>query len=119
MLVAFGNRTDPNQVEIRGVKTKDQKGNVTEMPPPVIQMMQSTYRGAVSMPIISWQGLPQESATVPRAASTVASRRAPTRSGARGAASPIRGRTRPYRCPARCARRASTSRSSWSWPRSA
>jgi hypothetical protein len=65
MLVAFGNRMDPNQVEIRGVKTKDQKGNVTEMPPPVVQMMQSTYRGAVSMLIISWQGLPQESATVP------------------------------------------------------
>ena len=29
MLVAFGNRMDPNQVEIRAVSTKDAKGNVT------------------------------------------------------------------------------------------
>jgi hypothetical protein len=65
MLVAFGNRMDPNSVEIRAVKTKDQKGNVNEMPPPVIQLMQSTYRGAVSMLIINWQGLPQESTAVP------------------------------------------------------
>ena len=65
MLVAFGNRMDPNTVEIRAVSTKDAKGRVQEMPPPVISMMQSTYRGAVSMLIISWQGLPQESASVP------------------------------------------------------
>jgi hypothetical protein len=65
MLVAFGNRMDPNSVEIRAVKTKDQKGNVNEMPPPVVQMMQSTYRGAVSMLIINWQGLPQETTAVP------------------------------------------------------
>jgi hypothetical protein len=65
MLVAFGNRMDPNTVEIRAVSTKDAKGRVQEMPPPVISMLQSTYRGAVSMLIINWQGLPQESATVP------------------------------------------------------
>lgn len=65
MLVAFGNRMDPNTVEIRAVSTKDRKGNVQDMPPPVISMMQSTYRSAVSMLIINWQGLPQESATVP------------------------------------------------------
>jgi len=65
MLVAFGNRMDPNTVEIRAVSTKDAKGRVQDMPPPVIAMMQSTYRSAVSMLIINWQGLPQESATVP------------------------------------------------------
>ncbi|HEY7371156.1 MAG TPA: hypothetical protein VIF57_03190 [Polyangia bacterium] len=65
MLVAFGNRMDPNTVEIRAVSTKDAKGRVQEMPPPVISLMQSTYRGAVSMLIINWQGLPQESASVP------------------------------------------------------
>jgi len=65
MLVAFGNRMDPGQVEIRAVSTKDAKGNVQEMPPPVIQLMQSTYRGILSTMIINWQGLPQESATVP------------------------------------------------------
>jgi len=65
MLVAFGNRMDPNQVEIRAVSTKDAKGHVQEMPPPVVSMMQSTYKSAVSMLIINWQGLPQETATVP------------------------------------------------------
>ena len=89
MLVAFGSRTDPNQVEIRAVKTKDQQGQreraaaATMMP-----MLQSTYRGAVSsLLIISWQGLPQESDRgAGRDGSTAVSRRAPTRSGARGAA---------------------------------
>jgi hypothetical protein len=65
MLVAFGNRMDPNQVEIRAVSTKDTKGNVQELPPPVIAMLQSTYRGVVSMLVINWQGLPQEPASVP------------------------------------------------------
>jgi len=65
MLVAFGNRMDPNTVQIRAVSTKDAKGNVQEMPPAAISMMQSLYRGAVSSLIINWQGLPQESASVP------------------------------------------------------
>jgi hypothetical protein len=65
MLVAFGDRMDPNQVEIRAVSTKDAKGRVQEMPPPVISMMQSTFRGVISTMIINWQGLPQESASVP------------------------------------------------------
>ena len=65
MLVAFGSRMDPSQVQIRAVTMKDVKGTVTEMPPPVIQMMQGTYRSAVAMLIINWQGLPQEAATVP------------------------------------------------------
>jgi len=65
MLVAFGSRMDPNQVEIRAVSMKDAKGNVNEIPPPVISLMQSTYRTAVASLIISWQGLPQEAAAVP------------------------------------------------------
>jgi hypothetical protein len=65
MLVAFGNRMDPSQVQIRAVKMKDASGKVTEMPPEVIAMLQGTYRGAVSSLVIRWQGLPQESAAVP------------------------------------------------------
>ncbi len=65
MLVAFGSRMDPNQIQVRAVKMKDHKGTVTEMPEPVVSMMQSTYRGAVSGLVISWQGLPQESTSVP------------------------------------------------------
>jgi hypothetical protein len=65
MLVSFGNRMDPNTVEIRAVTTKDAKGRVQEMPPPVVSMMQSTFKGVISTMIINWQGLPQESASVP------------------------------------------------------
>jgi hypothetical protein len=65
MLVAFGSRTDPSQVQIRAVKMKDAKGNVNEIPEPMISLLQSTYRGAVASLLISWQGLPQEATTVP------------------------------------------------------
>jgi hypothetical protein len=65
ILVAFGNRMDPSQVQIRAISTKDAKGRVNEVPPPLISMLQSTYRSAVSMMVINWQGLAQESATVP------------------------------------------------------
>jgi len=65
MLVMFGSRTDPSQVQIRAVKMKDAKGNLNEIPEPMISLMQSTYRGAVASLLISWQGLPQEATTVP------------------------------------------------------
>jgi hypothetical protein len=65
ILVAFGNRMDPSQVQIRAISTKDAKGRVNDVPPPMISMLQSTYRSAVSMMVINWQGLAQESATVP------------------------------------------------------
>jgi hypothetical protein len=65
MLVAFGNRTDINQIEIRALKMKDVKGNVNEIPGPALSMMQSLYRGALSGLVISWQGMPQEAASVP------------------------------------------------------
>jgi hypothetical protein len=65
MLVAFGNRMDPSQVQIRAVKMKDKNGHVTEMPEFAVSAMQSTYRTAVSSFVISWQGLPQENTTVP------------------------------------------------------
>ena len=65
MLVAFGDRMDPGQVQIRAVILKDQKGNVTEMPRDMMPMLQSAYRGAVSALIINWQGKPQESLAVP------------------------------------------------------
>jgi hypothetical protein len=65
MLIAFGNRMDPAQIEIRAVKTKDAKGRVNEVPPAMMGLMQSMYRGAVSSLVIRWQGLPQEGTVVP------------------------------------------------------
>jgi hypothetical protein len=65
LLVSFGSRTDPNQIEIRGVKTMDHNGRVTELPPSMMPLLQATYRGVVASLIISWQGLSQEAAAVP------------------------------------------------------
>ena len=65
MVVAFGSRTDPSQIEIRGFKMKDHKGHVNELPSGVMPMMQSMYKSAVSMLVVNWQGMPQEDATVP------------------------------------------------------
>jgi hypothetical protein len=65
MLLAFGNRMDPGQIEIRGVVTLDRRGNVNPMPPTMLPMLQSMFRGAVSALVINFQGLPQESAVVP------------------------------------------------------
>jgi hypothetical protein len=65
MLIAFGDRTDPSQLDIRAVKTRDTKGQVTEMPPNMMPLLQATYRGVISTMVIRWQGLPQEDAAVP------------------------------------------------------
>jgi hypothetical protein len=65
MLIAFGNRMDPAQVEIRAVKMKDTKGRVTEQPKEMMPLLQSLYKKAATSLLINWQGLPQEAATVP------------------------------------------------------
>ena len=65
MLVAFGSRTDPAQIDIRAMKTRDAKGRVNEVPPQMIGIVQSLYKGIVSGLVIHWQGLPQEGTSVP------------------------------------------------------
>jgi len=65
MLVAFGSRIDPSQLDIRAVVTRDQRGNVTEMPPVMIPLIRSTLQGILASMVINWQGLPQEPAVVP------------------------------------------------------
>jgi hypothetical protein len=64
MLIAFGNRMDPSQIDIRAVVTLDKHGNVNPMPPAMMPLLQSTFKGAVSALVINLQGLPQESTTV-------------------------------------------------------
>jgi hypothetical protein len=65
MLIAFGSRTDPTQVEIRAVKMKDHKGNVTEQPREMMPLLQSLYKKVATSLVISWQGMPQEEAVSP------------------------------------------------------
>jgi hypothetical protein len=65
MLVSFGDRKDPAQVEIRAIKNKDSKGRLSEVPQPMIAMMQSLFRKALTMMVVHWEGQPQEAASVP------------------------------------------------------
>ena len=65
LLIAFGSRTHPGQIEIRAVVTRDRRGTVTPMPPTMMPLVQSMFKGVVSSLVIYWQGLPQESETVP------------------------------------------------------
>jgi hypothetical protein len=61
----LGDRTNPATMDIRGVKVKDASGNVTEMPPAALTMMRSSWKGMLDLVAVRWQGLPQESVTVP------------------------------------------------------
>lgn len=64
MLVFFGNRMDPQAMEIRAVKMRDKDGRVNELAPQMIPLMQSMWRGALQGLVVSWQGQPQEDAAV-------------------------------------------------------
>jgi hypothetical protein len=65
MLLALGNRMDPNQIDIRQVVTLDRRGNVNPMPPAMLPLLQSTFRSVVAQMVFNWQGLSQEGVTVP------------------------------------------------------
>lgn len=64
MLVALGDRQDPAAFELRRVFTRDNGGTVTEMPPPMLGMMRSTYQPILDSMVIRWDALPQEDAAV-------------------------------------------------------
>lgn len=65
MLAFFGDRMNPQTIDIRAVKMRDKDGRVNEFPPAMVQMMQSTWRSALANLVLSWQGQPQEDAAVP------------------------------------------------------
>lgn len=65
ILLSIPNRMDPASIQIRGVVMKDRNGHVQTLDGPVLSMMQGLYRGAVANLIVSWQGQPQENASVP------------------------------------------------------
>jgi hypothetical protein len=68
ILMAVANRTDPNTIDIRGGAMKDKNGNVTVFEGPLLSMMRGTYKEMMATMVISWQGLPQEDASVPAGA---------------------------------------------------
>jgi hypothetical protein len=64
ILLFPGDRMNPNTMEVRAVKMKDKKGQVTEMQGPMLQLMKSMWQSSIDMLAVSWQGLPQESMPV-------------------------------------------------------
>ncbi|HEY2902482.1 MAG TPA: hypothetical protein VGL59_18000 [Polyangia bacterium] len=65
MLLAIPSRMDPNSIDIRAAAIKDANGHVTNFDGPMLGLMRGTLKGALSTLVVSWQGLPQEDATVP------------------------------------------------------
>jgi hypothetical protein len=65
LLLAIPNRMDPASVDIRAASMKDRKGRVTYFTGPLLSMMKSSFQSVVSTMTVSWQGLPQENASVP------------------------------------------------------
>jgi hypothetical protein len=64
MLLAFGDRMNPATMEIRRVKMKDKNGNVNTFEGPMLTLMKSMWQGVLNTLTVTWQGLPQEDATV-------------------------------------------------------
>ena len=65
LLLAIPNRMDPNTIDVRAVVMKDKNGHVTNLDGPMLSLLRSSYQGALSTLVMSWQGLPQEDAVVP------------------------------------------------------
>ena len=63
-LLFIGDRMNPQSIDIRAMKTRDKNGRVSEIPPGTISLVQSMFRGSVSMLAVSWQGQAQEDAAV-------------------------------------------------------
>ncbi len=70
LLLFFGDRSNPSTMEIRQVKMKDKNGHVNQFDGPMISLMKSMWQGTVSSLSVTWQGLPQEDATVTAGAFT-------------------------------------------------
>jgi hypothetical protein len=60
LLVAFGDRTDPKQVDIRRLVVKQGSHAVQDFPPAMMGLVKGTYASVVEGLVIRWEGLPQE-----------------------------------------------------------
>jgi hypothetical protein len=65
MLVYFGDRADAASMDIRFIKTRLDRGPVTETPAADLPGARDTWQGVLAALGTRWQGLPQETARVP------------------------------------------------------
>jgi hypothetical protein len=64
LLLALGDRTNPNTMEVLAAKFKDNQGRVTDLRGPAVPMNRALWQGSVNMLAVTWRGLPQEAASV-------------------------------------------------------
>jgi hypothetical protein len=69
MLVYLGDRTNAAAIDIKILKTMDKRGQVSEVDPRLPEA-RAAWQGFLSVLATSWQGLPQEDASVPAGAFT-------------------------------------------------
>jgi hypothetical protein len=60
MLVAFGDRTDPAQIDIRRLIVKQGSHAPQDFPPSMIGLVRGTYASVAQGLVLRWDGLPQE-----------------------------------------------------------
>lgn len=64
ILLLFGDRKNPNTMEIRQVVTKDKDGQVNVLEGPMLTLMKSMWSDTVNLLSITWEGQQQEDVTV-------------------------------------------------------
>jgi hypothetical protein len=64
-LVSVGDRMDPSQIEIRHVILKDRGHAPIDYQQPLLSIVQGTYKKIAEAIVVRWEGLPQETETVP------------------------------------------------------
>jgi hypothetical protein len=65
MLVAYGDRTDPNQVDIRRIIAKLKDRDPIDYQEPLLSIVRGTYKSIAKGIVVRWEGLPQETRKVP------------------------------------------------------
>ncbi len=64
MLVAYGDRTDPNQLDIRALVVKLKDRDPIDYKEPLLSIVKGTYKTVAEGIVIRWEGLPQETKKV-------------------------------------------------------
>ncbi|MCL2448840.1 MAG: hypothetical protein FWD17_07835 [Polyangiaceae bacterium] len=65
MLVAYGDRTDPKQVDIRHAIAKIRDNAPIDYQGPMLAIVQGTFKEVAKGLVVQWEGLPQETKKVP------------------------------------------------------
>jgi hypothetical protein len=65
MLVAYGDRTDPSQTDMRRLIVKLKDNAPIDYQEPLLSLVRGTYKDIAKAIIVRWEGLPQETKKVP------------------------------------------------------